>query len=75
MVIYIFLKFGMVKVFETLETVSNMKMNIFQIKIFNEITFLLFIICNFIKFEVLVILPKSFHGLLDHENVLQLPCY
>ena len=72
MVIYIFLKFGMVKVFETLHTVSNVKMNIFQIKIFNEITLLLFIINNFIKFKVLVSLPKSVHGPLDNENVLQL---
>ena len=32
MVIYIFLKFGMVKVFEALQTVSNVKMNIFQMK-------------------------------------------
>ena len=39
-----FLKFEMVKLFETLQTISNMKMNIFQIKIFNEITLLLFMI-------------------------------
>ena len=38
MVIYIFLKFGMVKVFKTLQAVSNMKVNIFQMKKFNEIT-------------------------------------
>ena len=62
MVIFIFLKFGMVKLFETLKTISNMKMNIFQRKIFNEITLLLFMICSFIKFKVLVSLPKSFHG-------------
>ena len=72
MVIYIFLKFGMVKVFETLHTFSNMKINIFQMKIFNEITLLLFIIYSFIKFKVLVSLPKSFHGPLGYENVLQL---
>ena len=47
MVIYIFFKFGMVKVFETLQMVSNVKMNIFQIKILNEITLLLFIIYSF----------------------------
>ena len=64
MVIFIFLKFGMVKLFETLQTISNMKMNIFQIKIFNEITLLLFIIDSFIKFKILVSLPKSFHDLL-----------
>ena len=64
MVIYIFLKFGMVKLFETLQTISNMKMNIFQIKIFDEITLLLFMIYSFIKFKVLVSLPKSFYGLL-----------
>ena len=50
------------KVFEILHTVSNMKMNIFQMKIFNEITLLLFIINSFIKFEVLVSLPKNVHG-------------
>ena len=60
MVIFNFLKFGMVKVFETLQTISNMKMNIFQIKIFNEITLLLFMIYSFIKFKVLVSLPKKF---------------
>ena len=57
---------------ETFYTVSNVKMNIFQIKLLNEITLLLFLIYSFIKFEVLVSLPKSFHGLLDYENVLQL---
>ena len=72
MVIYIFLKFGMVKVFETLQTVSNVKMNIFQMKIFNEITLLLFIIYSFNKFKVLVSLPKSFHGPLVCDNALQL---
>ena len=47
-------------------------------KIFNEITLLLFIIDRFTKFKVLVSLPKSFHGQLDFENVLQLAnwqCY
>ena len=72
MVIFIFLKFGMVKVFETLHTVSHIKMTIFQMKIFNEITLLLFIINSFIKFKVLVSLPKNFHGPLGYENVLQL---
>ena len=72
MVIYIFLKFGMVKVFETLQTVSNVKINIFQMKIFDEITLFLCIIYSCIKFKVLVSLPKSFHGPLGSENVLQL---
>ena len=72
MVVFIFLKFGMVKVFETLQTVSNVKMNICQIKIFNEITLLLFLIYSFIKFKVFVNLPKGFHGPLGGENVLQL---
>ena len=72
MVIYIYLKFEMVKVFETLHTVSNVKMNIFQMKIFNEIALLLFILNSFIKFKILVSLPKSFHGPLGYENVLQL---
>ena len=48
----------MVRVFITLQTVSNVKINIFQMKIFNEITLLLFIIYSFIKFKVLVSLPK-----------------
>ena len=52
----------MVKPFKTLQTISNMKMNIFQIKIFNEITLLLFMIYSFNKFKVLVSLPKHFHG-------------
>ena len=78
MVIYIFLKFGMMKVFETLQTVSNVKMNIFQMKIFNEITLLLFKIYSFNKFKVLVSFPKMVHGPLVCDNVLQLanwPCY
>ena len=62
----------MVKVFETLQTVSNVKMIIFQMKKINEITLLLFIIHSFINFKVLLSLPKSFHGPLDCENVLQL---
>ena len=72
MVIYIFLKFEMVKVFETLQTVPNVKMNIFQMKIFNGITLLLFIIYSFIKIKVLVSLPKNFHGPLACNNALQL---
>ena len=67
----------MVKVFETLQTVSNVKMNVFQMKIFNEITLLLFIIYSFVKFKVSVSLPKSFNGPLGLDNVLQLanwPC-
>ena len=77
MVIYIFLKFGMVKVFKTLQTVSNVKMNIFQMKIFNKITLLLYIIYSFVKFKVLGSLPKSFNDPLGFDNVLQLanwPC-
>ena len=62
----------MVKIFETLQIVSNMKMHIFQMKIFNKIILLLFIIYSFIKFKVLVSLPKSFHGPLICDNVLQL---
>ena len=61
MVIYIFLKFRMVKVFETLQTVSNVKMNIFKMNIFNEITLLLCIIYIFIKFKVLVHLVAMVH--------------
>ena len=58
--------------FETLQTVSNVKMNIFQMKIFNEITLLLFIFYSFIKFKELVSLPKSFYGPLGSDNALQL---
>ena len=47
------------KSFESLQTVSNAKMNIFQMKIFNEITLILFIIYSFIKFKVLASIPKS----------------
>ena len=60
------------KVFETLQTISNVKMNIFQMKIFNEITLLLFIINSFVKFKVLASLPKGFYGPLGCDNALQL---
>ena len=62
----------MVKVFETSQTVSNVKINIFQMKIFDKIILLLFIIDSVIKFKVIVSLPKSSHGPLDFKNVLQL---
>ena len=68
----IFLKYGMMKLLETLQTVLNVKMNIWQIKICNEINLFVFIIYSFIKFKVLVSFPKSFHGLLNYENALQL---
>ena len=55
-----------------LQTVSNVKMNIFQMKIFDKITLHLFIIYSFIKFKVLGSLPKSFHGPLGFVNALQL---
>ena len=64
-----FLKFGMVKIFENSQTVSNMKINIFQMKIFNETPLLLFIIYSFIKFKVLVSVPKIVHGPLGFENI------
>ena len=54
------------------ETISNVKMNIFQMKTFNDITLLQFIFSSFIKFKVLVSLPKSFHGPIGYKNVLQL---
>ena len=60
----------MVIVFKTSHTVLNVKINIFQMKIFDMITFFLFVIYSFIKFKVLVSLPKSFHGPLGYENVL-----
>ena len=62
----------MVKLFETLQIVSNVKMNVFQIQMLNMITLLLFIIYSFSKFKVLVNLPKSFYGPLGWENALQL---
>ena len=62
----------MVKVFETSQTVSNVKMNIFHMKIFDKIILLLFVIYIFIKFKVLVSLSKSFHAPLGFKNVLQL---
>ena len=49
-----------------------MKMNRFQMKMFREITLLLFIIYSFIKFKELIHLPESFHGPLGYENALQL---
>ena len=57
---------------ETLHIVSNMKIHIFQMKIFPKITLFLFIICSFVKLNVLVSLPKSFHGPLDNDNALPL---
>ena len=68
MVISIFLKCGIVKFFETLQTVSIVKINIFQMKIFNEITPIFFIIYSFWKFNELVSHPKSFHGPLSVEQ-------
>ena len=62
----------MVKVFENLQTVSNVKMKVFQMKIFNEIALFLFIIYSFIKLKVLVSLPKTFHRPLCCDNALQL---
>ena len=40
MVIYMFLKFGMVKLFETLHTTLDVKMWVLQIKLFEEINIL-----------------------------------
>ena len=48
-----FFKFGTVKLLEILHTVSNVKKNVLQIKIFEEITLFLFIIYSFVKFKVL----------------------
>ena len=74
----------MVKVFETLQTVSNVKMYIFQIKIYDEVALFLFIIYNFITFKVLVSLPKismvhlavrmycnwpTDHAIIDHSSI------
>ena len=52
-----FLTFEMVKFLETY-TVSNVKMNIFQIKVFKEIN-LLIINYNLIKFKVIFSLDKN----------------
>ena len=43
-------------------------MNIFQMKILDNIILLPFIIYSFIKFKVLVSLPKSLHGPLGFKN-------
>ena len=48
-----FLTFGMAKLLKTLSTVSDVKINVFQIRIFEGITLLLFIIYGFIKIKVL----------------------
>ena len=55
-----FLIFGMLKLIETLHIVSSVKKNIFQVKIFEEIALFLFVIYSFIKFKLLLNLPKSF---------------
>ena len=49
-----------------------MKINIFQMKIFQKITLFLFLIYSFVAQNVLVSLPKSFHGPFDNENALPL---
>ena len=67
MVVFIFLKFGMVKFYKPLQTVSKVKkITIFQIKIFNDITPLLLIIYSFVNFKVLVSLPESFRDTLGY---------
>ena len=48
----------MVKLLETY-TISNAKMNIFQIKVFKEINLLLIINYNLIKFKVIFSLNKN----------------
>ena len=45
-----FLKFGIVTFYETLQTVSKAKINMLQMKIFNEITPLFFVIYSFMNF-------------------------
>ena len=57
MVSFIFFKFGMEKFLERLHIVLNGKMFIFQIKLFDEITLLVFIIYSFIKFKIQVKSP------------------
>ena len=53
-----FSNLGMVKLLQSLHIISNMKKNIFQMKIFKKITLCLFIIHSFIELKVLVSLPK-----------------
>ena len=67
MVNFIFLKFGMVELFQALQLYQ-----VWKWIYFNEITFLLFKIYSFVKFKVLVSFPKSVHGLHDYDNALQL---
>ena len=52
----------MVKLLQTLHTLSNVKKNIFQIKIFEDITLFLFVIYSFVNSKVLSSLPKIFHS-------------
>ena len=47
-------------------------MNIFQMKIFQKIILYLFKIYSYIELNVLVTLPKNFHGQLNNDNTLQL---
>ena len=49
MVIYIFLKFGMVKIFETLHNVLDVKMEVLHVKTFEEINILPILMLIFIK--------------------------
>ena len=50
MVNFISPKYGMVKLFETLQTVTIV--DVFQMKVFNEITLILFIIYSFFFFQI-----------------------
>ena len=60
MVISIFLNIGTVKFLKTLHTVFIVWKQIFQIKIFNEINFLLIIIYKVVQFKVFFYSPLNF---------------
>ena len=47
---FIFLKFGMVEPLKTLQTVLNVKINILQIKIFDKISVMLFVVLSNLKY-------------------------
>lgn len=75
MVNFIFLKIAMVK-----QTVWNFTHSfkwgheyfLHGNRLFEESNLLLKILCKFIRFKVSLNLPESFHGLLNHKNILQL---
>ena len=60
MVISIFLNIGMVKFLKTLHIIFIVSKKNFQIKILNEINFLLIIIYTLLQFKVFIYSPPKF---------------